>query len=369
MNYLIFNVEDFLFDQKFLHWVKNGKNDSFWQNFQLKYPEKKAEMENARVIILAGVSLSYTEPSLKVKNVMWKNIQSQMTEKIAEIELGKAILFRNWRWAAAAVLLMGSIIGLQLKLNKGSNDKITYENMVSSAKTSSFIERVNNSEKTLLINLPDGSSVLLQKGGKLSYDVKLFGEEKREVYLSGEAFFEVSKNSFKPFFVYANELVAKVLGTSFTVKALANGKQVEVLVKTGRVSVFTQNDSFKNRKLNNHELEGVVLSPNQQIILEGTKLRLSHTLVQNPEMLAISAQKISFDFDDVPASKVFDSIEKAYGINFIYDKELLANCKLTAHLNDEPLNDKIRLICEVLQAHYEIIDTRVVITSKGCVAE
>ncbi|MFC0183171.1 hypothetical protein ACFFJX_11620 [Pseudarcicella hirudinis] len=46
MNYLNFNVEDFLLDQKFLDWVKRGQDDSFWQEFQLKFPEKKAEMES-----------------------------------------------------------------------------------------------------------------------------------------------------------------------------------------------------------------------------------------------------------------------------------------------------------------------------------
>lgn len=366
MNYLNFNVEDFLLDQKFLDWVKRGQDDSFWQEFQLKFPEKKAEMEKARIVILAGSGLSYTEPGQEVRNAMWENIQAQMNDETRETKPGKMILFRNWRWAAAAVLLAGCIIGWQLKINWGSTDKVTYENLISYAQTSSFVEKVNDSEKPLLINLPDGSSVLLQKAGKLSYDTKMFGGEKREVYLSGEAFFEVTKNPAKPFFVYANELITKVLGTSFTIKAFPDEKQIEVLVKTGRVSVFTRKDPFKNRKLSNRELEGIVLAPNQQITLERTELRLSRSLVQEPQMLTMAAQQFSFDFDDAPAAKVIDLIEKAYGVDIIYDEDLLANCKLTAHLNDEPLNDKIRLVCEGLEAHYEIIDAQIVITSKGC---
>ena len=214
--------------------------------------------------------------------------------------------------------------------------------------------------------MPDGSSVLLEKGGKLSYDSKVFGRDKREVFLSGAAFFEVSKDPARPFFVYANELITKVLGTSFTIRALPGEKQVEVLVKTGRVAVFTHRDSSKDRKLSNRELEGVVVTPNQQITLERTALHFLRTLVPDPQMLEIPAQKVSFDFDDVPAPKVLELIEKAYGVDIVYDEDLLANCMFTAHLNDEPLNDKIRLICEGLQAEHEIIDGQIVITSKGC---
>lgn len=366
MNYSDFNVEDFLLDQQFLDWVKKGQNDSFWQDFQLEFPEKKTDLENARIVILAGAGLSHTGPGHVVRNAMWENIQSQVAEEITETKHGRVILFRNWWWAAAAVLIVGCGIIWQLRMSWSSTDKITYENLISNAKTSSFIEKVNDSEKNLLINLPDGSSVLLHKGGKLSFDAKMFGGEKREVFLSGEAFFEVAKDPAKPFFVYANELITKVLGTSFTVKALPNERHIEVLVKTGRVAVFAQKDPSKNQKLSNRELEGIVLAPNQQITLERTALRLSRSLVPDPQMLEIPEQKVSFDFDDLPALKVIESLEKAYGIDIVYDEDLLANCKLTAHLNDEPLNDKIRLICEGLQAHYEVIDGQFVITSKGC---
>lgn len=366
MDYQSYEVEDFLLDQRFLKWVKRGHDDTFWQDFQLKFPEKKAEMEKARVIILAGAGLSYVEPAAEVRTAMWENIQSQTVDSITETKPGKMVLLRSWWWAAAAILLVGSMIGWQLKINQGGADKISYEALISEAKTSSFIEKINDSEKTLLVNLPDGSSVLLEKGGKLSYDSKAFGQNKREVFLSGAAFFEVSKDPARPFFVYANELITKVLGTSFTIRALPGEKHVEVLVKTGRVAVFTHQDPSKNRKLGNRELEGVVVAPNQQITLERTELHFLRTLVPDPQMLEIPAQKVSFDFDDVPAPKVLELIEKAYGVDIVYDEDLLANCMFTAHLNDEPLNDKIRLICEGLQAEHEIIDGQIVITSKGC---
>ena len=99
-----------------------------------------------------------------------------------------------------------------------------------------MVEQTNNSNMPQIITLSDGSSVLLQPNSKLSYP-KIFIGNQRKVYLSGEAFFEISKNPKKPFFVYANEIVTKVVGTSFRIRAYSNQPNVEVLVRTGKVKV------------------------------------------------------------------------------------------------------------------------------------
>ncbi len=62
----------------------------------------------------------------------------------------------------------------------------------------------------------------------------------RDVYLSGEAFFEVTKNPDRPFRVFANEIVTKVLGTSFTVRSFENDTTIQVIVRTGKVTVYSQ---------------------------------------------------------------------------------------------------------------------------------
>ena len=136
MDYSRYDVEDFLLDQSFMKWVKKGHDDTFWQDFQLKFPDRKAEMERARMVIQAGAGLSYAEPTAEVRTAMWENIQSQTVDNITEAKHGKVVLLRNWWWAAAAVLFVGSMIGWQLKINWGGSDKISYETLVSEAKTS-----------------------------------------------------------------------------------------------------------------------------------------------------------------------------------------------------------------------------------------
>ena len=87
------------------------------------------------------------------------------------------------------------------------------------------IERYNNGANPLKINLEDGSIVTLEKQSKLSYPTH-FQKNKRMVILEGEALFEIAKNPEKPFYVYDNEIVTKVLGTRFSIKDKENGKDV-----------------------------------------------------------------------------------------------------------------------------------------------
>jgi hypothetical protein len=176
-------------------------------------------------------------------------------------------------------------------------------------------------------------------------------------------FFEVAKNPEKPFLVYANELVTKVLGTSFNIKSFKGQKEIQVIVRTGKVSVFKLNEvqNSKNVKI----LEGVVIIPNQQIKFDKEKSNFSKSLVEQPEMLSEMPQ-YNFEFKDVSASNIFSTIQKAYGISIVYDEELLKECPVTASLSDEPLYGKLELVCNAIEAEYQLIDGQVIISSKGC---
>lgn len=269
----------------------------------------------------------------------------------------------NYKWlAAAAVLLVFSWIGFK-QLTKP--DSVSYKQLVNNTKklTGEIYEKENLTSKPLFISLPDESSVILQPHSKISYSPQQYNKTKREVILSGEAFFEVQKNSEVPFFVYANELITKVLGTSFTIKT--NASQTEVIVKTGRVSVIMQNDVQKDEKINGKTLEGFVLSANEQVkVLNDQKIE-KPVIVKQEELLQ-PIQKLSFDFDETPAVEIIEVIKKAYHVEISYNKEKLSNCKLTAHLSDEPLIEKIKLICIALDATYEENENKFVIKSNGC---
>jgi transmembrane sensor len=295
------------------------------------------------------------------------NIQN-VTEisELSEIKVKQINFNKIFKWSAAASIILTFAWFGWSKFSTPS--VISYENLVQITKdeTGEIYEKENLMTIPMLITLPDESSVILQPQSKISYSPKEFNKLKREVILSGEAFFEVHKNAEIPFLVYANELITKVLGTSFTIKASPKSAESEVIVKTGKVAVFMQNDVHKNEKINGKFLEGLVLSANEKVKINRNEFKIDKPILVKQEQLELPIQKLSFDFDDTPATEVLEILKNAYHVQIIYDHAKLANCRLTAHLSDEPLLEKIKLICIALDATFEEIDEQIIIKSNGC---
>jgi ferric-dicitrate binding protein FerR (iron transport regulator) len=110
------------------------------------------------------------------------------------------------------------------------------------------------------IKLPDGSKIILNAGSKLRYPLA-FDKKKREVYLEGEAFFDVAKDKKHEFLVNTPYITIKVYGTQFDVKAYATDKTVETTLVRGKISVIPKLQADKTRK------KEIVLKPNQRLVL------------------------------------------------------------------------------------------------------
>lgn len=347
-------IDELLIDESFLNFYfrKDEADILEWEDWAEDHTERQELIKQA-FIKLDKLSLKWKQEKITEKfEALSENLEE---EKTLQISYRRPQIIR---WAAAVVLFLG--IGWWF-FQQNSSKSVIYTELVANAPTA-LIEKENNTDKPLLITLSDGSSILLQHGSRLSYPANFEGD-KREVYLDGEAFFEVAKNPEKPFLVYANELVTKVLGTSFNIKSFKGQKDIQVIVRTGKVSVFKLNEvqNSKNVKV----LEGVVIIPNQQIKFDKEKSNFSKSLIEQPEMLSEMPQ-YNFEFKDVSASSVFSTIQKAYGISIVYDEELLKECPVTASLSDEPLYGKLELVCNAIEAEYQLIDGQVIISSKGC---
>ncbi|MBC7934319.1 MAG: FecR family protein [Rhizobacter sp.] len=126
------------------------------------------------------------------------------------------------------------------------------------------------------IKLPDGSDVWLNAGSKLNYDKKFDGGI-REVYLTGEAYFDVVHNAEKPFIIHTSKVNVKVLGTQFNVKAYDDDKTTETSLIKGSVEVFLKNDPSKK----------YLLRPNQKLVLSNESLVLPANLAVKEEASGI----------------------------------------------------------------------------------
>jgi ferric-dicitrate binding protein FerR (iron transport regulator) len=226
------------------------------------------------------------------------------------------------------------------------------------------IELKNNTYSDQKISLADGSLVELKPGSSLIYN-KDFNLNKRELYLDGEAFFKVTKNPSKPFIVHAGKLVAEVIGTSFSIKNTKDSKNVEVDVMTGKVSVYAQKMTQASSDTVQKKI-GVVLTPNQRVQYLKSEHRLVKSIVEIPNVIISKEELKKMTFFNAPIGQVFEAIEKAYGLVIIYDEEVMQDCTITTSLDDESLNDKLMIICKVLNASYEMVDAQIIVSSNGC---
>ena len=79
-------------------------------------------------------------------------------------------------------------------------------------------------------------------------------------------------------------------------------------------------------------------------------------------------EQLSFEFNDIPVTQIFNTIEQAYQVKIDYPKQKLKDCFLTTSLSDEPLLEKLKIICNALgkNTSYEMNENQIIITTDGC---
>ena len=370
--YKYFSLQELVWDDLFREWVLSPTPElnSKWHQWLSDNPEKWDIIQDAGVIVKA---IKVEEPSIsqqEIRSLIQKTVHQIERNKVDfvresvsnKMPLKMAFFRQFWfKMAASVILFIGLGCWGWIAYSRQQTDNV-YETFVTDNK-SKLIEVINKGVEPQIILLNDGSKVTLKEGSRMSYEASFSGNS-RIVYLTGEAFFEVVRNPQKPFLVYANELVTKVLGTSFTVKAHQFDKNVVVEVRTGKVSVSAQKG--KNEK--EVKFNGLILTPNQKVIYYRQVSLLTKSLVSEPVIVLKESevQEVDFNFDDKPANEVFEVLEKAYGIHIIFDADLLKNCPVTAPLSDQNLYNKLKIICKAIEAQYELIDGQIIIQSKGC---
>lgn len=269
----------------------------------------------------------------------------------------------NPRWTTAAVVAL--LLGISWYMIRVISPANTLRPTTAAPTQATFTERINTATMPIAVQLTDSSRVTLQPGSKIRYPVA-FATHRRDVTLVGDAFFDVRRNPAQPFYVYTRDVVTRVLGTSFRIKALADERDVTVSVRTGRVSVYSPKLIPVGKLKPDPETSGVVLTPNQQVRYLSQEQRLIKTLVEKPVILLPKEEQLAFTFRNAPVARILEAIEKTYGVEIVYDEELMRHCAITTSLNQENLYDKLTIICKLLGATYKVIDAQIVITGPGC---
>ena len=369
-NYNHFSTSDFVSDDAFLqHYLRpTDSSKVFWENWLTEHPEKKEEWLAAQQLIEA-VLLGLSE---YVRTFLSEEAEQHLLDRILSTneshKVNKSSTLPIWRqsWFQVVAACFILFIGMKgIYFNKNFTQQSIYQKQIAVLSEETIIEKSNTKSTIDTIKLPDGSLVFLSPNSKVCY-VNNFNTEARAVYLSGKAVFDVVKMPSKPFFVYANEIVTKVLGTKFEVFSYDNDKSVIVKVLSGKVSVY-KNPKFDQANDATIEKMGVLLKPNQQVIFSRDKELFKKAIVEQPILvIASDVQKPTFIYDETPVITVLDDIAKAYGVEIVFNRDIMQSCQLTSSMEDESLQDKLNIICKSIGASYEIIDAQIVINSKEC---
>ncbi|ACT93083.1 FecR family protein [Dyadobacter fermentans] len=352
--------QSLLENQRFISWVLNGSkpDDEFWHRWKLDNPQHTEILEQARLTVRAihGAKTGMTDEQVDAR--------AHAILAHAKSREGKfRPLWMAWRpWAAAASVLLLVAFGWAAYQNNHVANLLAGQEQHWGIADGEEAVHVTNTGKSLRhIRLSDGSSVVLYQHSSIRYP-RHFLSGRRFVELTGDAFFEVAKDSLRPFFVRSGGLVTRVVGTSFSIRSGSEG--VTVAVKTGKVAVFPEGKALP--AANVKPKDAVLLMPQEQATLQKAGTQIIKVPNQSNTLLNIPIETQSFEYNHTPIAQVFASIENAYGVKIHFDRKLMEHCSLTATLGDEPLETKLEWIGAILEATYTISDQDITISAKSC---
>ena len=287
------------------------------QKSREKFLKQKPLSHEERVIIekdFQGKDYAYFEsikdeelflPESYSAEATYRNISRVIQPGISRLSIIK--------YAAAVALLISISFGIY-QFNK------TPDNIIAST---SYGERKQ-------IDLPDGSTIILNSLSTISYPENIHKNTTREIKLSGEAYFDVAKDAQKQFVVKASEVEIRVLGTKFNVSAYENDENITTDLYEGAVSIAAgSGDSLR-------------LMPGEQAMYNKRfdKIEVLTSNYNNSEWI-----KGSIHFDNIPLKNIFKILEREKNITFRISDDVDKELKLTAKFNN---NETIEEILEYL---------------------
>jgi ferric-dicitrate binding protein FerR (iron transport regulator) len=395
-DYFDFTQTDLIEDEYFLEWVSkpSEKSQIFWEEFIKKYPEKKKEIETAKLIIksMSPVETDFSETEI---DSLWTSIKKSIDNRKK----------RNWRlWypvAAAGILIF--IVSIwwinsenhknydvvdysqllptrnatqDVELILGDQTKVKISEKESELKYNSNGKLVINSAKSIMqeavrstssqvsintivvprgkranITFTDGTTLWLNSGSSAVYPVEFTGR-KREVYIKGEGYLEVAHDESRPFIVKTDQMDIQVLGTSFNICAYPEDASTKVVLVEGKVVA---------RCTNNPE---VILLPNQMISFSNETKKTDVTEVNVEDYISWKDGWLLCNSEEL--GSLVEKLERYYDQKIIFSDEAVRLYRLSGKLDlKDDLNQVLQVIATTAPVEIQVKNEAVCISNKN----
>ncbi len=202
-------------------------------------------------------------------------------------------------------------------------------------------------------SLPDGTIVTLNKGATLSFPSRFEGSF-RKVTLTGEAWFEVAHDKSKPFIISAGNARIRVLGTSFFVNTKTSGNTKEVILSTGIVRVYYENNPEKM----------ALLFPGEKAEMSSDGDEIIKTTNENVNYLSWKTKKMVFS--NTPLVEVVALLTEVYNKRITLTGEQMNDCRITATFDNQPLRSVLNVLKATLDFHVRSSGAGIELSGQGC---
>ena len=386
------HLEKYIEDPRFIEWVyrSNPEIDDYFIRYMDEHPAEKNNLLKLRkelsLLSFPSETLSAERNEQIFKTTLTRMLLSRKKKKV--IKLPVSLL----KYAAVAVLILaiGSVVMIT-QTRQSFNLKLTEDLFLKNANQNSTLFLADGSRhaisgnevlfdlsapgkidangqtifkyqengvenpsvlvvpfgKKARLKLSDGSLIWVNAGSRVIFP-EHFSGKKREVYLIGEAYFEVAHNKEKPFFVKTSTITIRVLGTSFNVSSYPDDDFVSAVLKEGRISMEENSAGIFSSPIE--------LLPNQMAVFrkDGKRIRVSKT---NPELYTIWKDGI-LEFENQDINSLIIKVERFYNISLELKNPEIGKEKITGKLDlNAGMHEVFEYISKVSHAKINKINT------------
>jgi transmembrane sensor len=371
-------IEELVIDDSFINYCynRNHQDIQYWENYVLIFPDQKANLNEARLIVLGMSTMFLQQEQEAALTELRKAAETKYTlankpvkedDIIMALPTQKLPAKRIWMYiAAAAVIGVGAFFFI--KLSNPAQQTVQPIAQTVAKKIETLVYTTNYGEKKT-IWLPDSSKVILNAKSTLRINEN-FGVAEREVNLIGEALFDVTHNEKMPFVVNMKHFDVKVLGTLFNVKAYEEDRIQEASLIRGKVQVIMKNNEKKTFFLNPNEK---AIIPNKQDVAVKGKIELLETsssptvtglTINNKDNSIIETSWVydRLDISDKTFFQISTDLERLYNVTIEFKDKKVSNYRFSATFEKETIEQVLQALQLSYPFHYTIDDNSITIS-------
>lgn len=282
------------------------------------------------------------EETEEMREVIWDQLQHRITEEDRSRILEPVVKrsSRGWIWKIAAALLVICLASVWVLKTRHDQSKETIAPLAIVTKSTSPGQKITTI-------LPDGTVVKLNSLSSISFPEKFSGKERR-VELSGEAFFDVTHDASRPFYVSFRNSEVKVLGTSFNIRTYREETSVTVAVASGRVS-FTSTDAQSK----------VILEPNELVSYDEAENKMVKRTFDPLDIYGWKDHILYFKNDEF--EEIVGELEKWYGVKITYTRDFHSKGTFSGEFENKSLGNVLIGLSYLYEFTYEIDGDKVIL--------